>query len=408
MNGIRDDLKAFLDGELAPERMAEIQAAIASDPALAQEAEYMRVLGVEIKRLAAEPAVAGKDAAVERLRRASAPLWSSSTLFGRLAYSFMLLVLLGVVAAILFPVFAQSKSSARRFAPQAEESVSGADASAPSAMPLETPATGGEPLADMEERAQGKFRYGNSAGQAPPPASKSGTTESKPQRDDTDVASNRMVIKNADISIKVEDAKKSLTEVEQLAKSLGGFVQGGRMSTPPQGVPEASAVLRVPASRYETAMKALRGMGELLTESSNAEDVTAQHADVQGRLTVLRAEADSYLTMLRAARKVGELIEIKDRLSQVRQEIASLESQRKALANASALSTISVTLIQKESLEAGPEPRDGFDETWAKAVNGLSAVGRFLGNAVIYLFVFSPIWLPPVLLFWWLGRKRSA
>jgi hypothetical protein len=137
--------------------------------------------------------------------------------------------------------------------------------------------------------------------------------------------------------------------------------------------------------------------------------VTANFADTQGRLTVLRAEADSYVTMLRGAKKIGELMEIKDRLSQVRQEIASLQTQAKALQIESALSTIQVNFQQKETIEKEKEKeKSGFDETWAKAVNGLSAVGSFLGNLAIYLFVFSPVWLPPVILFWWLGKKAKA
>jgi predicted nuclease with TOPRIM domain len=144
-------------------------------------------------------------------------------------------------------------------------------------------------------------------------------------------------------------------------------------------------------------------------ENSNAQDVTAEYADLDGRLKELRAEEESYVQMLRAARRVGELMEIKDRLSSVRQQIASMESQRKALANESALSTIRATFEQKVRVEDEEKPKDGgFDETWAKALNGLSAVGEFLGNAAIYLFVFAPIWLPPVLLFWWLGRKARA
>src|SRR5688572_24188100 len=116
MNSIREDLKAFVDGELSPERMAEVQAAIDSDPALKQEADYMRMLGIEIKKLAAEPAVAGKEAAVSKFRKPLAPWWDTSRLTGRLAYAGVLFFCLAGVSAILFPVFAQSKESAKRTA----------------------------------------------------------------------------------------------------------------------------------------------------------------------------------------------------------------------------------------------------------------------------------------------------
>lgn len=481
MNGIREDLKAFVDGELSPERMAEVQAAIDSDPALKQEAEYMRMLGFEIKKLAAEPAVAGKEAAVSKFRKPLAPWWDTSRLAGRLAYAGALFVVLAGTGAVLFPVFAQSKQASKRTAAmtaakqeelrwQNQTADSGADVAADSGMqPMNGALSRGggrpefnyksKPDSPMDMAGAGGSRTGFSGGagepavnsptgggfvdgmvygmsevpsKTPSPSKPAETGKgrstpiprrvqsrnSQPTVDKQGTtsanipnvpATNRMVVKNADISLKVDDAKKALTEAEQLAKSLGGYVEGGNLTSPPEGTPQSSAVLRVPSKLYETAMKALRGMGEVLSETSNAQDVTAQYADTQGRLSVLTAEADSYVTMLRGAKKIGELMEIKDRLSQVRQEIASLKSQAKALQNESSLSTIRAEFQQKETIEKEEEKeKSGFDETWAKAVNGLSAVGSFLGNLAIYLFVFSPIWLPPVILFWWLGKKAKA
>lgn len=490
MNEIREDLKAFVDGELTPERMNEVRLAIEADPALQQEVEYMRLLGMEIRRLAAEPEVVGKEAAVSKFRRAALPWWNPATLTGRFAYAGALFLVLAGTSAILFPVFAQSKSASKRLA--------GADV-AMSKMPLEERAASpssdanlriqrpmdgsvpseGESNLPAKGMSQGGFagsaspespayRYGDTAGetadstktQQPPvdsetlngqvfaeiepaeptaPESKaavgankenakkatSGKTKFRtlPQRDKTQAASpsgkplpeapplNRLVVKNADISVKVEDARKALTDVEALAKQLGGYVEGGNLSAPEDGDATASATLRVPFQSYESAMKSLREMGEVLSENSSAADVTAQHADAEGRVKALRAEEQSYLTMLRGAKTTGQIMEIKDRLGQVRQEIASYESQRKALSSASALSTIRATFTQKAG-NVGKKKDDGngsgFDETWARAQNGLSKVGEFLGNLAIYLFVFSPVWLPPVLLFWWLGRRARA
>ncbi|MBZ0214065.1 MAG: hypothetical protein K8H99_09720 [Nitrospirae bacterium] len=65
---IREDLKAYLDGELSPQRMEEVRAALEADPALREELEFMRLMGFEIKRMAAEPHVAGVEGALGRLR----------------------------------------------------------------------------------------------------------------------------------------------------------------------------------------------------------------------------------------------------------------------------------------------------------------------------------------------------
>jgi hypothetical protein len=112
--------------------------------------------------------------------------------------------------------------------------------------------------------------------------------------------------------------------------------------------------------------------------------------------------------MLRGAKKIGEILEIKDRLSTTRQEIQSLEEQRIAVKDQAMLSTIVARFEQKPKAgEDAAQPSDWSGETWANAVNGLKAAGRFIGQFLIFLFVYAPIWIPPVALFWWLGKKAK-
>ncbi|MBI5707869.1 MAG: DUF4349 domain-containing protein [Armatimonadetes bacterium] len=101
---LQEDLKAYVDGELPAERHAEIEAAVASDPGLRQEVEFMRALGFEIKRMAAEPAIAGREAALKAVRGNALPWWNPYSRVGRLAYSG---ALAGLLIVVLFPVFAQ-------------------------------------------------------------------------------------------------------------------------------------------------------------------------------------------------------------------------------------------------------------------------------------------------------------
>jgi len=455
VNTIREDLKAFVDGELSPERMEEVRAAVEADPALQQEVAFMKAVGDEIRHMAAEPEVAGREALVSKFRKPLAPWWDPSRLSGRLAYTAGLFLVLAGVSAVLFPVFAQSKSAAKESVDSdalKSETLSDLSAGAASASPppaTEVPAEGGEermrfqapgspqglgggrmsltPDADAELEKSNEESGGFAAeSKSPVPESLSGATapsarkSSRPEprvsnRDDKPSTtasapeSNRMVVKNASVDLKVENVEQAMTDAENLAKSLGGYTEGSNLTRTEGTIPRGHITLRVPSRSYESAMQSLRKFGEVLGQNSNAVDVTAAHADVQARLKVLRAEEESYVSMLRAARRVGEIMEIKDRLSQIRQQIESYDAQRKALMNEAALSTIHATFTEKAKVEEKKDEKDGgFDETWAKAQNGLANVGEFLGNLAIYIFVFSPVWLPPVILFWWLGRRAKA
>src|SRR5262245_35054811 len=101
MKDIREDLKAYIDGELPEARAQEVEAAIASDPALQQEVHFMRMLGFEIKKAAAAAPVQGAAETISKIRK---PGFS----FGRVPIVPALVTVLFVagVSAVVFPVFA--------------------------------------------------------------------------------------------------------------------------------------------------------------------------------------------------------------------------------------------------------------------------------------------------------------
>ena len=135
------------------------------------------------------------------------------------------------------------------------------------------------------------------------------------------------------------------------------------------------------------------------------EDVTAQYADTTARMKVMQAEEDSYVTMLRGARRMGEILAIKDRLSTVREQIESLKSQSSALKNMSDLSKIELTFEQQPKVNPPPVSCSWSANTSTSAVNGLTSALQFLATVAIFIFVYSPIWLPLGLLGFWLYRR---
>lgn len=104
---VRDDLKAYLDGELPPTRMAEVREAIERDPALAREARELADLSVSIKAVAPQPAATGLDQTLAALQRRSTR-----------SRGWWILVPAGLTAvlivAIVAPTFSQAKFAAKR------------------------------------------------------------------------------------------------------------------------------------------------------------------------------------------------------------------------------------------------------------------------------------------------------
>ncbi len=424
MNTLREDLKAYIDHELPSDRQSEIERELEQDADAKREMEFMKLLGVEIRDGAVQPAVEGYDKTLRWLERATKkpqrtgfPIWQ------------MLVATAGclVLAAFLFPVFAQSKEAAMMTQVRAD---AGSAAAEDKAM---APSHG--------SAGEGGFGGGSGPGGAPAPRPNKpsvtpGVDKMKQSRgsgqsyfDDnmsiSDGAPKSMnpsvppsggpggpqlqrplMIRTGDLSLKVENVQKAQTEATSLIEGMQGIVQSTNVTGGDDALGTASMTLRVPEVRFSTAMTALKRLGHVITESSNGEDVTTQVADTEARLKVMRVEEDQYVTLLKGTRRIGEILEVKERLGTVRQEIESLDAQRKALRSQSSYSTITLSMTEKVKADKPAAPASWSDDTLAAAKNLLSSIGVFLGQAAIYIGVLSPIWVPLGIGLWW-ARRRS-
>lgn len=401
MSEIREDLKAWIDGELTEARADEVRRAVEADPMLQQEVEYMKLLGLEIRRAAVEPAVAGRAEAIRRLTGAP-----KTGLFG---YILRHRLIIGAAATVFVGIIFLSTldrtrgtrtfgrydgAITREMAPAHRADDSLEKGMAPDG--LENGAAGGF---KADSTYPGREKQGRDAMESKAPASSPAVP-----------MDSRMVIKNADLSVRVDDVPSALTKTSNIAQGLGGFTFGSRATKMEDSTPNGEITIRVPAPRFESAVKQIKELGLVLSESSSGEDVTAQVADLGARIKVLKAEEDSYVTMLRGARRVGEMLEIKERLSQVRQEIESSTAQVNSLKNLASLSTIHCTFTEKVKIadSKGNTDPGGYEQAWNNAVNGLNSALAFLGRAAIVLFVYSPIWLPIIGAIWLLQRRART
>ncbi len=394
-----DDAKAFVDGELDVMRAAEIERAMETDADLREEINAMKALGFELKRTAVAHPAKGAEKALEGFRR--------RPLLYRIPVPLVAATCL-VVASI-------------------------------SAIPLLTGRGGGEtammtemaPSASMKAGKGGAMESdtglvnGVNAREVPVNGNLLGSegSSSQPMRDFSDMPTtgdnpsigstatkvlSPDLIRTASMSVKVISAKQALEKAITLSKTMGGFYESSQHSAGENQNPVAQVTLRIPVNMFDPTLTALREFGEVVDEHSDSQDVTVQIADVGARLRVLKAEEESYVTMLRAGRKIGEILEIKDRLSTVRQEIESLTAQLKTLKNQSSYSTIACSFHERPRVKVQEPPKDWSDDTWANAVNGLKSVGRSLGQAAIFIFVFAPVWLPIAFLGWFLVRRSRV
>jgi hypothetical protein len=156
-----------------------------------------------------------------------------------------------------------------------------------------------------------------------------------------------LLVYTAQITVAVFEVATSLAEVEAVGRDLGGFL--ARRD-------DNAITIRVPASRFDEAVRRLEKVGDVLHRNVTAEDVTEEFRDLEVRLKSAHAVQARLTDLLAKAQKVDESVLIERELDRVTGEIDRIEGRMKFLRDKATFSTITVTFSSKakESLNQGP------------------------------------------------------
>ena len=207
----------------------------------------------------------------------------------------------------------------------------------------------------------------------------------------------RKIVQTAQLKMQVKDVTNSYGDVTRIATTAGGFVSTSNVSNAGESQ-VATLSLRIPSARYQQVLSDLRALGvKVENETSNANDVTEEYADLQSRQRNLEAAETQLLTLLGNARTVAEVLQVQDRLTSVRGQIEQAKGRQQLLDKLSDLATISVTL---RPVPAGATQtahatglRAQVDDAWASSLDFLGAIAGAGITLVVFLW-----WLPIVAL----------
>ncbi len=210
-----------------------------------------------------------------------------------------------------------------------------------------------------------------------------------------------MVIKTAELTIQAKHIDTAVNKAIFVVKSVGGFVESSSYNRSPDDRDStASLTLRVPSSTFEGVLTRLGDIGKTVRKSVSGEDVTEQVFDIEARLRNKRAEEAQYVEIMQKAKRIPDIISISNELFRVREEIEKLQGRVKFLRSSADMSTISLTLT-KPSQPSQPGINNAFKNAWKSLVR--TSITLFSG--LIWIFVYSPIWLVLAIIIWLVRRK---
>jgi hypothetical protein len=223
-----------------------------------------------------------------------------------------------------------------------------------------------------------------------------------------------MIARTASLNISVKDFSAARAALEKIVSARQGYVSSLDLSTEKDSPQSLKAKVAIPAAQYDAALSDLRALGRVAQEQQSSEEVSAQVVDLDARLKSAR-ETESQLAEILRTRtgKVADVLEVEREMARVRGEIEGMEAEQKQLRNRIAFASINVNLSEEYQAQLGGKTFGAARQVRNALVDGYhSAAAGLLSVCVFLLSVGPSLLLWGLILFWparWAWRRwRSA
>jgi hypothetical protein len=196
----------------------------------------------------------------------------------------------------------------------------------------------------------------------------------------------RKIIYTATIDLAVRELAKTQQELNALIESAGGYAATFREEKFGVGQPGCRWIVRLPAANCQRFTAQVIELGVVLTQQTDAQDVTEQYIDLNARLRNKQRMEQRVLKLLEERKgEIREVLDMESQLARIREEIESLEGKVRYLADRVAMTTVTITARQDANYfpAAPPSFAGKAASTLAESLASLQQLAEGLALAVI-------------------------
>jgi hypothetical protein len=424
----QEEIMAYLDGELPPERAAETAYHLercAQCKQLAGDLQEIskQMMMWQIEEAELEPA---KDLDLDKTREKPASRriaamqqgsWLSLLNPRRWPKPVWALATVAVIAVVVVTPNVLRRQSVSPMMPFSGRLRVRQNSSAPIKPPLSTDSYADGHLGLLSRGTLGKLSP------VPPATAQSGTGslgkfETNQTEDDIDVGNQEisnapgsngpMIIRTAELQVTTKEFDKARLSLEEILRRHHGYIGELNVNTATGSARSLIGALRVPASQLDATLTDLKGLGRTEKESQGGEEVTQQYVDLEARLANAKHTEQRLADMLRERTgKLSDVLAVEMQISRVRSEIEQMEAQRKSMKNQVDFASVTITVAEEYKAEINAMPpsistqfRNAAIAGYTSLVDGVIAVLLWLLSAGPTLLAWIAILFFPAKILW--------
>ena len=200
-------------------------------------------------------------------------------------------------------------------------------------------------------------------------------------------------IRTVNLSLECKSMEGAEKELKDKVKAQGGYIESEDYSAISQwnDTKRMNFTIRLPKENVDSFLDFLNGEGRILSKSENLQDVRLQYRDAKNHIKALETEQERILALMEKAETVDQLIALENRLTDIRYQLDSYNSEILDYDNKVDFSTIYLEL--QESID-GKINQSGnysfFDRVRDGFFRNLFEIRLFFEDTALFVLVFIP------------------
>lgn len=210
-------------------------------------------------------------------------------------------------------------------------------------------------------------------------------------------ASERKLIRNVSMSVETEKFDELTKNIEKKTSELGGYMESVDVwsnssygyADDGNAARQADYVLRIPKKSMDSFISLVESGTNVTRKEESVEDVTLTYVDMESHKEALQTEQKRLLELLEQAQDMETILVIEERLTQVRYQIQSMESQLRTYDNQVDYSTLRLHINEVTRITA-VDKQSVWSEISGGFLNSLYSIGRAFRNFFVWVIVALP------------------
>lgn len=166
----------------------------------------------------------------------------------------------------------------------------------------------------------------------------------------------RKLIRNVSMNLETREFDALTKSISDAVTFFGGYIEQADVSgnslywSGERSSRYSNITARIPENKLDVFLTEVSGQGNVTYKNESVQDVTLQYTDITSRKKTLQMEQDRLWELLEKAESIDAVIALEARLSEVRYQLESIESQLRTLDNQIVYSTVYLSIQEVQVL----------------------------------------------------------